>query len=70
MATIINTPAQGSTDSGNGMGMVIGVILLIGLFFLFFVYGFPMMRNSMGRIGTTPQINVPDKIDINVNQPK
>jgi len=68
MATIVNTPAQGNTDSG--MGMIIGAILLIGFLFVFFVYGFPMIRNSMGGGGATPQINVPGKIDVNVNQPK
>jgi len=34
MATIVNTPAQGNTDSGSGMGMVVGAILLIVFLFV------------------------------------
>jgi len=67
MATIINTPA-GNTDSGNGMGMVLGLILLIAFIFAFFAYGFPMMRNSLGAGVNTPQISVPEEIDVNINQ--
>ena len=63
MATIINTPSP-STDSGNGIGMVIGVIVLVAVLYSFFVYGIPAMRN----IGGTPQINVPSKIDVNINK--
>jgi len=70
MATIVNTPAQGNTDSGSGMGMVVGAILLIVFLFVFFVYGLPVIRSSMGRGTTTPQVNVPEKIDVNVNQPE
>lgn len=33
---------------------------------LFFVYGLPMLRQST----QAPQINVPYKVDINVNQTK
>jgi len=69
MATIVNTPAQGNSDSGSGMGMVVGAILLIAFLFVAFVYGLPLIRNSMGG-GTAPQINVPGQIDVNVNQPK
>jgi hypothetical protein len=46
--------------------MIIGIIAIIVLVILFVVYVMPMMRQGMG----TPQVNVPDKIDVNVNQPK
>jgi len=70
MTTIVNTPGQGNSDSGSGMGMIVGVVLLIAFLFAFFVYGLPMLRSSVGSGSTTPQINVPDDINVNVNQPK
>ncbi len=63
MTTIVNTPPA-SKESGGGMGMIIGLIVLIVVVFLFFVYGLPAIR-QMG----TPQINIPSKIDVNINQP-
>jgi hypothetical protein len=64
MATIINNPPA-NDNSGGPMGMIIGVIVLIVLVYLGYVYGLPAVR-QMG----TPQINVPSKIDVNVNQTK
>lgn len=64
MTTIVNTPAS-TTDSNDSTGMIIGFILLMVLLFVFFVYGLPMMRQS-----STPQVNVPDKVDVNINQPQ
>lgn len=65
MATIINNPGNG--DSGNGMGMIVGVIVILVIAFLFFVYGLPMLRQL-----SAPQINVnvPEKIDVNVQESK
>ena len=87
MATIVNTPTGGTDDSGNGMGFVFGMILLIVFLFLFIAYGVPVIRNSMGgttntnpgQINVNPPgnegdggagggINVPEKMDIDVNQ--
>lgn len=64
MTTIVNNPAP-SGDSGGGMGMIIGLIVVVLLVFLFFVYGLPMLRQA--RLGS-PQINVPSEIDVNINQ--
>ncbi len=64
MATIINNPPA-NDNSGGPMGMIIGIIVLIVLVYLGYVYGLPAIR-QMG----TPQINVPSKIDVNVNQTK
>lgn len=51
-------------DSTGGMGFLLGVIALIVFFFLFIYYGLPLMRNSV----TSPTIQVPEKVDVNVNQ--
>lgn len=66
MATIVNTTPAVSRDEGSGMVMVVGLILLFVLLFLFFVYGLPLLRQSTN----APQINVPGKIDVNLNQSK
>ncbi len=65
MATVINNPGT-SQDSGGGMGFFLGTLILLLIFVLFIVYGLPMIRQSFF---SAPQINVPGKIDINVNQP-
>lgn len=64
MATIINNPPA-NDNSGGPTGMIIGIIVLIVLVYLGYVYGLPAIR-QMG----TPQVNVPSKIDVNVNQAK
>lgn len=64
MATIVNNPAP-VAESDNGMGMVVGVIGFFVVLYLFFIYGLPAIR----QIGT-PQINIPGKIDVNINQTK
>lgn len=52
-----------NTDSASGTGFVVGVIILAIVAFLLFYYGLPILRSS-----TTPQINVPGQIDVNLNQ--
>lgn len=64
MTTIVNNPPS-SNDSGGGMGMIIGLLLLIALGFLFFIYGLPAIKQM--QLGS-PQINIPSQIDINVKQ--
>lgn len=61
MATIINNPP--TEGSGNNLGMLFGVIVILVLGYLFIFYGLPMLR----QVGT-PQITVPSEIDVNVNQ--
>jgi len=64
MATVINNPPQ-SNDSGGSMGMIVGVIVLVVLAYLFFVYGLPAVQQNQS--GGT-QINVPDKIEVDINK--
>jgi hypothetical protein len=68
MTTVVNTPASsGSDNSGNG-GLFIGIFILVILGLLFFYFGIPAIKKiGSGQI-TTPQIVVPDKIDVNVKQ--
>ena len=64
MTTIVNNPPS-SDNSGGPMGLIIGLIVLIVVGYLVIVYGIPAIR-QMG----TPQVNIPSKIDVNVNQTK
>lgn len=66
MATIINNPGDGG-DRGPGAGLVIGIVVAVILVVLAFVYLIPAIRGSGGN-GGTPQVNVPSKVDINVNK--
>ncbi len=62
MATIVNsTPTE--TSSSSAVGIVLALIVLLVLAFILFVYGLPYLRRSSGT-----QINVPDQLDVNVNQ--
>lgn len=65
MTTIVNNPPA-SDNSGGPMGMIVGIVVLIILGYLVFVYGLPALR----QMGGSPQINIPGKIDVNVNQTK
>lgn len=58
-------------DEGTGMTMMIGVFLLIALFILaFFYFGLGRVFTGGQTNTQTPAVSVPDKIDVNVNQPK
>lgn len=62
MATIVNNPAPAAESNGSS-GIIIGVLLIIVLVGLFYVYGLP----ALSRV-ESPQINIPNKIDVNVKQ--
>lgn len=63
MTTIVNSP-QPANNSGGPIAIVIALIVLLVLVYLGFVYGLPALRQM--KSGT--QINVPNKIDVNVNK--
>lgn len=70
MATVVNNPPANS-DNGGGSGFLIGIILLIIVVILFIFYGLPYINGAgNGGAAQAPQVNVPGKIDVNVNQPK
>lgn len=62
MTTIVNTPPSPPARSDDGMGFIIGFIVLAVIVGIFFIYGLPAIRNIR-----SPQINIPDKIDVNIN---
>ncbi len=64
MATIVNNPP--ADNSGGPLTAIIVLVVLLVIGYLVWVYGLPALRQSSG----TPQINIPSKIDVNVNQTK
>lgn len=69
MATIVNTTPAAREDTGSGMGFLLGIVLLLAFILLFFFYGLPLLTQTLrGTAG--PQVNVPDKIDVNLNNPQ
>jgi hypothetical protein len=68
MATTIVNPAPNNNSSGdNGMGFLLGVIVLIVFVVLFFVYALPYIR---GLTNGGIQVNVPKSVNVNVKQSK
>ena len=66
MTTVISSPVQ----KENSNGAIVGIFAIIVLALIFVYFGIPALR-SMG----TPQINIPapvinmpDKVDVNVQQ--
>ena len=67
MATVVNNPQP--TTSDNGMGFLLGAILIIVFAVLFFFYALPYLRTTFqGAQG--PQVNVPSQVDVNVKPQK
>ena len=67
MATTIINPATNTSpsESGNGIGFLLGAIFLFVIIILFFVFALPFIRGFSG--GAKVQVNVPVPKNINVN---
>lgn len=50
-------------SEGGNSGLILAVILVLLALFLFFYYGLPALRSA-----GSPQVNVPGKVDVNVNK--
>lgn len=71
MATVVNNAGQPTGDnSGGGMGLVIGALLLLAVVFVVIFYGLPALRQASAPAApaqpSTTEINVPDQSDIQV----
>jgi hypothetical protein len=68
--TVVNPqPASESNGGSNGMGFILGIILILFLVVLFFIYILPLVQQSISQ-GTGTQVNVPKDINVNVDQKK
>lgn len=70
MTTIVNSPAPAPAQDSSGSGFLIGVIVLIGFVGLLLYFGIPAIkRMGPAQINIpAPQVVVPDKINVEVNQ--
>ena len=66
--TIVNPAPSNNSSNNNGMGFLIGAIVLIVFVVLFFVYALPYIR-GFSRSGEV-QVNIPKSINVNVQQSK
>lgn len=65
MTTIVNTPP--TEKSGSPMGWIFGLVILVIVGYLIYVYGIPALKNlQTGGV----QINIPENVNVNVNQPQ
>ena len=68
MTTIVNSPAP--SEGSGGSGFLIGVVILVVFVLALLYFGIPMIK-QMGPVQLeipAPQVVMPDKIDVNVNQ--
>ncbi len=70
MATTIVNPPANNDSSGNGMGMILGIILLLVVVVILVVYLFPMLASFFNSYSTSPEINVPKDINVNIDSKK
>lgn len=57
-------------ESNSGTGLMIGVFLAIALFILaFFYFGLGKVFTGGQTQTQSPAVSVPEKVDVNVNQP-
>jgi len=69
--TIVNPAPANSSTSDNGIGFVLGIIVLFVFGFIFFIYGLPLIRQGLSGTGNGGvQINVPKQIDVKVQPAK
>lgn len=67
MTTVINNPGKGE-GSDSSVGLIIGLVILLAILGLFFVYALPAIRG----VGTQPQngnVNINVKLPSNVTLP-
>lgn len=69
--TIINPAPNNNTTSDSGMGFLLGIIILIVFGFIFFIYGFPLIKQGLNGLGSGGiQITLPKTVDVKVQQAK
>jgi hypothetical protein len=76
MATTIINPAptnpapSNNSSNSNGMGFLLGAIVLVVFAVLFFVYALPYIRGLSGSGGVQVNVPVPKNINVKVQQSK
>ncbi|OGK62960.1 hypothetical protein A2334_01865 [Candidatus Roizmanbacteria bacterium RIFOXYB2_FULL_38_10] len=71
MTTVVNNPAPVAAEK-EGNSFLIGIIILVGFVAVLLYFGIPAIK-QMGPVKVNvpaPQVVIPDKINVNVNQDK
>lgn len=69
--TIINPSPTNSSTTDSGMGFFLGIIVLIAFGFIFFIYGFPLIKQTLNGFGSGGiNVTLPKTVDIKVQQTK
>lgn len=75
MTTVVNNPApvisSAPAESSGGSGLLIGAVVLIGFIVLIMFMAIPAIRRMGGPVSVNlpeTQVNIPDKVDVNVTQ--
>lgn len=73
MTTVVNTPpSSGTAESGSGVGVAVGALVVVALIVLFLIFGLPLFRGQNGPVNSgagteDANINLPDKVNVDVN---
>lgn len=69
--TIINPASTNNSPADNGMGFLLGVVILIAFVFILFIYGLPVLRQALSGLGNGGvNITLPKTVDVKVQQSK
>lgn len=63
MTTVVNSPREGSSETGTAFGLIIGLIITAGIIAMFFYYGLPAIQ------GTSQEPKAADETNINLQLP-
>lgn len=66
MATIINNPGAGTTESSGGAGTIIAIVIALVVVAALLFVGIPWLRGQSGAGANRASVNVPSSIDVNV----
>lgn len=67
MSTIINNPPETENSGGNNVFIIVIVLLVLAAVFVY--YGVPAIKTiGTPQINVPTQVEVPDEIDVNINQ--
>lgn len=61
---VVHTHVNEGSSGSSMLNFLLGLIALVVLLYILFMYGLPLLRNAT----SAPQINVPEQVDVNVNQ--
>jgi hypothetical protein len=67
--TIVNTPPSASAPSANGIGFLIGTLVLLLFGGLFYFYVLPSIRQMTSK-GVQVNVPMPSEVNVNVQQPQ